>query len=210
MGPLCSGRPTLVHTASFRASPRVRSRHPLGVAHKLLQSCACPLKRACSRYCYSTHAPRPLRVPLLIPGCSPLPGSCTRCARTRPNTCRLFGSRAPLPRQRSRAPAPAPVAAPAVPPLCLLPRHICSTPTRAAHPRSVPPLASRAPAPPSARAARTRTPLRFRARHASRVLARRLPRRRSGSRVRTRAKPHTHATRAAPSCARASAQAPRC
>jgi hypothetical protein len=32
-GPLCSGRPTLAHTASFRASPRARSRHLLGVAH---------------------------------------------------------------------------------------------------------------------------------------------------------------------------------
>jgi hypothetical protein len=33
MGPLCSGRPTPAHTASFRESPRARSRHPLGVAH---------------------------------------------------------------------------------------------------------------------------------------------------------------------------------
>jgi hypothetical protein len=33
MGPLYSGRPTLAHTASFRASPHARSRHPLGVAH---------------------------------------------------------------------------------------------------------------------------------------------------------------------------------
>jgi hypothetical protein len=33
MGPLCSGRPTFAHIASFRASPRARSRHPFGVAH---------------------------------------------------------------------------------------------------------------------------------------------------------------------------------
>jgi hypothetical protein len=146
MGPLCSGRPTLAHTASFCASSRACSRHPLSVAHEPLQSCACPFTRACSRCCYSTRAPKPLRsstarepllchhrarllphprawplhAPLLIPGCSPPPGSRTCCARTRPNTCRLLGSRAPLPRQRSRALAPA--TAPAVPPLCLLPR----------------------------------------------------------------------------------------
>jgi hypothetical protein len=110
MGPLCSGRPTLAHTASFHASPRARLRHPLGVAHEPLQSYACPLTCACSCCCYSTRAPRPLRsstarepllfrrrarllphprawplrAPLLTPGCSPPPGSCTCCARTRP------------------------------------------------------------------------------------------------------------------------------
>jgi hypothetical protein len=31
MGPICSGRPTLAHTASFRASSRARSRHPFGI-----------------------------------------------------------------------------------------------------------------------------------------------------------------------------------
>jgi hypothetical protein len=33
MGPLCSGRPTPAHTTSFRALPRARSRHLLGVTH---------------------------------------------------------------------------------------------------------------------------------------------------------------------------------
>jgi hypothetical protein len=49
MGPLCSGRPTPAHIASFRASPRAHSRDPLGVAH--IRSCTVrePLQRHLAR-----------------------------------------------------------------------------------------------------------------------------------------------------------------
>jgi hypothetical protein len=51
MGPFSFGRPTPAHSASFRASPCARSRHPLGVAH--VCSCTareppqCPLAVCC-------------------------------------------------------------------------------------------------------------------------------------------------------------------
>jgi hypothetical protein len=45
MGSLCSGCPTFAHTASFRASPRARSRHPLGVAQVRSSTAREPLQR---------------------------------------------------------------------------------------------------------------------------------------------------------------------
>jgi hypothetical protein len=49
MGPLCSGRPTLAHIVSFRASPRARSRDPLGVTHVRSYTVREPLQRRLAR-----------------------------------------------------------------------------------------------------------------------------------------------------------------
>jgi hypothetical protein len=54
------------NTCTHRQLSRVTARTlapPARVAHEPLQSCACPLTRACSRCCYSTRAPKPLVTP---------------------------------------------------------------------------------------------------------------------------------------------------
>jgi hypothetical protein len=70
MGPFCSGHPTPAHTASFRASLRARSRHPLGVTH--VRSCTVrePLQRLIS--CATTLLVPPASRPVLVrhPSCS--------------------------------------------------------------------------------------------------------------------------------------------
>jgi hypothetical protein len=58
MGPLCSGHPTPAHTANFCASPRARSRDPLGAAH-IPAAPAPPANRS------SAHSPARHRCELL-------------------------------------------------------------------------------------------------------------------------------------------------
>jgi hypothetical protein len=77
MGPLCSGRPTPAHTASFRESPRARSRHPLGVAHVPTAPAPAPALQHASS---CTAKTMPLQLPYLLDASS--------LASRRINSCR--------------------------------------------------------------------------------------------------------------------------
>jgi hypothetical protein len=119
MGPFCSGRPTSAYTASFRASLRARSRHPLGVAHvrsctvreplQRLLACAPPLRASALPAVPLTslhHTRTPLacwaRARLLLGRAAST--SCATCAFTRPCARARFRAPPRLPRTL-RAPA---------------------------------------------------------------------------------------------------------
>jgi hypothetical protein len=120
MEPLCSGRPTLAHTTSFRASPRARSRHPLGVthvcsciAHEPLQhplACAPPLRAPA----LPTVPPTSLRHTRTSPACwarvrlfrcRAVSTSCAPVRLHSPARTRSLPSRAPTPSLPSLRPA---------------------------------------------------------------------------------------------------------